>query len=174
MKKLTSRKVMLETPIFTVTDNHLIDPNNRKIRRILVEHKGSTVVMPVDDQGRILLVQQYRFPARDFLWELPAGKIDPGETALEGAKRELIEETGFRAKSWKKLVTFYASPGFQQETMTIFLAKNLTAGEAAPDHGEEDLIMRWFPQKRIESWIRSGKICDAKTIIGMYFLTRGE
>jgi len=167
MKNL-KRKVMLETPIFTVTDNYLTDPNNRKIRRIVVEHKGSTVCLPVDDKGRVLLVKQYRFPARDFLWELPAGKIDPGETALQGAKRELKEETGFTARKWKKLVTFCASPGFQEEKMTIFLAENLVAGEATPDHGEEDLIMKWFEPERVEAWIRNGNIIDAKTIIGMY------
>jgi ADP-ribose pyrophosphatase len=167
MKKLT-RKVMLETPIFTVSDNYLTDPNNRKIRRIVVEHKGSAVVLPVDDRGRVLLVKQYRFPMKDFLWELPAGKIDPGETALQGAKRELKEETGYSAKRWKKLITFAASPGFQEEKMNIFLAENLTAGEAAPDHGEEDLIFRWFEVKQIEAWIKNGNIIDAKTIIGMY------
>ncbi len=171
VKKLISRKVLLETPIFTVSDNWLIAPRDGKVRRIMVEHGGSTVAMPVDEQGRILLVRQYRYPARKALWELPAGKIDPGETALQAAKRELIEETGFRARRWRKLTTYYPSPGFQQEKMSIFLATNLIPGEAQPDHGEENLQRKWFSAAKLDSMIRNGQIVDGKTIIG-YFLWR--
>src|SRR5262249_35614546 len=115
------RKLLLSTRIFKISENHVVDPEGHKIDRIVVEHVGSTSVMPVDDQRRILLVRQYRLPAKDYMWEIPAGKIDDGETALAAAKRELIEETGYRARSWKKLVKFYPSPGFQQETITVFL-----------------------------------------------------
>lgn len=170
MKKLISRKVILETPIFTVSDNWLIAPREGKMRRIVVEHGGSTVALPLDEQQRVLLVRQYRYPALRSLWELPAGKIDPGETALQGAKRELIEETGFRARKWRRLTTYYPSPGFQQEKMSIFLAQDLIAGEAQPDHGEENLVRQWFPITSIEQMIRKGKIQDGKTIIGIYFL----
>ena len=168
MKKLISRKVLLETPIFTVSDNWLIAPRDGKVRRIMVEHGGSTVAMPVDEENRVLLVRQYRYPALQALWELPAGKIDPGETALQGAKRELIEETGYRAKKWKKLTTYYPSPGFQQEKMSIFLAQDLVPGDAQPDHGEENLVRKWFPANQIHSMIRKGLIRDGKTIIGFY------
>lgn len=168
MKKLISRKVLLETPIFTVSDNWLIAPRDGKVRRIMVEHGGSTVAMPVDEEHRVLLVRQYRYPALQALWELPAGKIDPGETALQGAKRELIEETGYRAKKWKKLTTYYPSPGFQQEKMSIFLAEDLVPGEAQPDHGEENLVRKWFPAEKVESMIRRGQIRDGKTMIGFY------
>lgn len=168
MKRLISRKVLLETPIFTVSDNWLIAPRDGKMRRILVEHGGSTVALPADEEGRVLLVRQYRYPARKTLWELPAGKIDPGETALQAAKRELIEETGFRARRWKKLITYYPSPGFMQEKMSIFLAEQLVPGEAQPDHGEENLISKWFTAEQVESMIRTGRIKDGKTIIGFY------
>lgn len=167
MKKLISRKVLLETPIFTVSDNWLIAPREGKVRRIMVEHGGSTVAMPVDEEGRILLVRQYRYAALKALWELPAGKIDAGETALQAAKRELIEETGYRARNWKKLITYYPSPGFQQEKMSIFLATDLIAGEAKPDHGEENLERKWFRAEEVERMIRNGKIVDGKTIIGV-------
>lgn len=167
MKKLLSRKVMLRTPIFHVTDNWVLDPQGHKIRRIMVEHGGSTVVMPVDAEGRICLVRQYRYPALSYLWELPAGMIDPGETALQAAKRELAEETGLRARSWKKLINFLPSPGFQQEQMTIFLARDLKSGKANPTE-DERLEVRWFAPEWIEQQIGRGKIRDAKTIIAMY------
>lgn len=167
MKKLISTKRLLETPIFTVSDNWLLDPEGHKIRRIMVEHGGSTVVLPVDEQGRVLMVRQYRFPVKEYLWELPAGVIDPGETALQAAKRELREETGFKARRWKKLVKFYPSPGFQEETMTIFLASDLAAGESNTGH-DEHLRLKWFEPEWIEGQIRRGRFHDAKTIIGMY------
>ncbi|MBI3210770.1 MAG: NUDIX hydrolase [Candidatus Solibacter usitatus] len=159
------RKVLLETPIFRVSDNQLTDPAGKKIRRLLVEHDGSAVVLPVDEKGRVFLVRQYRLPAADYLWELPAGKIDPGETALQAAKRELREETGFRAKRWSKLITFYPSPGFQQEWMTIFLAQDLRQGERIYIE-DEDLEGKWFSSATVERMIRNSRIVDAKTIIG--------
>lgn len=168
MKKLLKRTLLLDTKLFQVSESELIDPHGVKIKRILVEHGGSTVVMPVDDQGRVLLVRQYRFPVLKNLWELPAGKIDEGETALQAAKRELLEETGYNAKSWKKLIAFYPSPGFQQEKMTIYLAQNLMEGDRKLDHGEENLIMRWYPAEHVAKMIRKGVIVDAKTILGMY------
>ena len=87
-------------------------------------------MMAVDKKSRILLVKQYRLPAQQYLWELPAGRLDPGETPLQAARRELVEETGYRAKKWQKLAVFYPSPGFLAEKMTIFLATQLTAGAA--------------------------------------------
>ncbi|MBL8177652.1 MAG: NUDIX hydrolase [Bryobacterales bacterium] len=168
MKKLISRKVLLETPIFTVSDNWLEAPREGKIRRIMVEHGGSTVAMPVDENGRILLVRQYRYAALKALWELPAGKIDAGETPLQAAKRELAEETGYRAKNWRRLISYYPSPGFQQEKMSIFLATDLIAGEPKPDHGEENLERKWFEGSEVDKMIRNGVIVDGKTVIGFY------
>jgi len=93
-------------------------------------------MMPVDKKNRILLVRQYRLPAQRYLWELPAGRLDPGETPLQAAKRELAEETGYRAKKWKTIAVFYASPGFLAEKMTIYLATKLTEGEKKPMEDE--------------------------------------
>ncbi len=107
--------------------------------RDVIRHSGSVVVLAVDESGmshRVLLERQYRYAAQQYLWELPAGRIDPGESALAGAKRELIEETGYRAKKWKHALIFYASPGFLDETMTIYLARDLTLGEAQPEADE--------------------------------------
>jgi ADP-ribose pyrophosphatase len=163
--KLLSSTEITKTPIFRVTLDRAIDPDGFEIQRIIVQHGGSAVVMPVDDRKRILLVRQYRLPARRYLWELPAGRVDEGETPLQAARRELAEETGYRAKAWKKLAEFYASPGFLAEKMTIYLATGLKPGEAEPME-DERIEARWFTAKELDDDIRAGKILDAKTMIG--------
>jgi ADP-ribose pyrophosphatase len=163
--KLISSTELNKTPIFRVTVDRAIDPDGFEIKRAIVQHGGSAVMMPVDHRGRILLVRQYRLPARQYLWELPAGRVDEGETVLQAARRELTEETGLRAKKWKKIATFFPSPGFLAEKMTIFLATDLIAGEAKPME-DERIEARWFSRRELHQWIQSGKIKDAKTIIG--------
>jgi ADP-ribose pyrophosphatase len=146
--------------LFWVSEEHALDPSGFEIRRSIVHHRGSAVMLAVDERKRILLVRQFRVPARRYLWELPAGRLDEGETPLQTAKRELIEETGYRAKQWKKLVSFYPSPGFVAEKMTIFLATGLTEGQATPME-DERIETRWFSSREIEDAIRTGKIIDA-------------
>jgi len=121
--------------------------------------------MAVDARRRILLVRQYRLPADAYLWELPAGRLDPGETPLQAAKRELKEETGYRARSWKKLVSFWPSPGYVQERMTLFVATGLTQGAATPME-DERIETRWFTRREVAAMIHAGKLQDAKTILG--------
>lgn len=163
--KLISSKKLLKTPIFSVTQDKAIDPDGFEIKRAIVQHGGSAVMMPVDDGNRILLVRQYRLPAKSYMWELPAGRVDKGETVLQAAKRELVEETGYKAAKWTKLSSFYVSPGFLAEKMTIFLARNLTEGEQKPME-DERIQLQWYSAKELDQLIREGKIQDAKTIIG--------
>jgi len=163
--KLISSEETLRTPVFYVTQDHAVDPSGFEIRRAIVQHSGSAVMLAADEKKRVLLVRQYRLPARQYLWELPAGRLDPGETPLKAAKRELLEETGYRARKWKKLVSFYPSPGFLAERMTIFVATKLTAGE--PHNMEDERIeVGWFSRKNMEKMIRTGRIIDGKTIVG--------
>ena len=163
--KLISSKKITSNRIFTVTRDRAVDPDGFEIERAIVRHRGSAVMMAVDGKKRILLVRQYRLPVRKFLWELPAGTVDPGEQPLQTARRELVEETGYRARKWTKLAEFYPSPGFLSEKMTIYLATGLTAGEARP-MDDERIVTRWFTAKEIDEMIRSGKIMDAKTNVG--------
>lgn len=163
--KLISSKEITTNRIFTVTQDHAVDPSGFEIQRAIVQHRGSAVVMPVDEKKRILLVRQYRLAARKYLWELPAGTVDPGETVLKTARRELAEETGLRAGKMQKLAEFYPSPGFLTEKMTIYLATELTKGEATP-MDDERIETRWFKANEIDKMIRDGKIQDAKTNIG--------
>jgi ADP-ribose pyrophosphatase len=166
--KIISSKEVLKNKLFTVVDEVARDNSGFEIHRNIVRHPGSAVMMAVDDKDRILLVKQFRLPAAKDLWELPAGRIDPGETALQAAKRELHEETGYKAKKWVKLISYWASPGYVAEKMNLFLAQELTAGE---QHlmGDERIEMSWFTRKQISDMIQTGKMEDGKTLVG-YFL----
>ncbi len=166
--KITESREVYKCNLFRVTEDKAADPKTGfEIQRSVVRHVGSAVMMAVDEKKRILLVRQYRLPAGKELWELPAGRLDPGEKPLQAAKRELIEETGYRAKKWSKLASFWASPGYVEERMTIFLATGLTAGEATP-MDDERIEARWFKKKEVAEMIREGRIEDGKTIIGFF------
>ena len=166
--KIVSTREVYKCSLFRVTEDEATDPSGFDIKRSIVRHMGSAVMMAVDEKGRILLVRQFRLPAAKYLWELPAGRLDEGENPLQAARRELREETGYRARSWKRLAGFWPSPGFLGEKMTIFLATELTAGEPEPME-DERIECRWFSRKELDEMIRDGKIEDGKTIIG--FLT---
>lgn len=164
MKTLSSRH-LLTTPIFTVTEDIALDPEGFEVKRAIVRHYGSAVVMPVDARGRILLVQQFRLPAKQNLWELPAGLVDEGETPLKAARRELAEETGYRAGKIKKLMEFFASPGFLEERLHLYVATDLKPGKATP-MDDERIETRWFTSKEMDAMIQGGKLIDAKTMLG--------
>ena len=164
--KITSSKQVYDCGLFQVTEDVAIDPKTKfQIKRSVVRHAGSAVILAVDDQKRVLLVRQYRLPAEKYLWELTAGRLDPGEKPLRAAKRELKEETGYTARKWSKLASFFVSPGFVQERMTVFLAEDLQAGEATP-MDDERIEARWFKRKELAEMIATGEIEDAKTIVG--------
>ena len=168
--KITSSREVYKCKLFRVTEDEASDPRNGfEVKRSVVRHAGSAVMMAVDEKRRILLVRQYRLPADQYLWELPAGRLDPGEKPLQAARRELAEETGYKARTWAKLSSFWVSPGYVAERMTIFQATELTAGEATP-MDDERIETRWFTRKEVKEMIASGKIEDAKTIIGFYLM----
>ena len=167
--KIISSKQVYDCGLFRVTEDVAEDQKTKfKIKRSVVRHIGSAVMMAVDEKKRVLLVRQYRLPAEKRMWELPAGRLDPGEKPLQAAKRELKEETGYKAAKWTKLASYFASPGFVQERMTIYLAENLTEGEATP-MDDEQIEARWFKRKELARMIADGEVEDGKTLIG--FLT---
>jgi ADP-ribose pyrophosphatase len=163
--KVVSSRERYRCDLFWVTEDYAKDSTGFEIRRSIVRHAGSAVMMAVDARDRILLVRQYRLPASAYLWELPAGRLDPGEKPLQAAKRELLEETGYRARRWTRLTSFYPSPGYVAEKMTIFLATELTAGKAQP-MDDERIECRWLGTREVERMIRTNRIQDGKTMIG--------
>ena len=170
--RLISSKTVYDGPVFTVTTDHVQEPGGIEVRRDLIHHSGSVVVLAVDDSGatpRVLLERQYRHAASDYLWELPAGRIDPGEKELQAAKRELLEETGYTATKWRRILKFYASPGFVAETMSVFLATGLREGEAQPEE-DEIIYKRMVPLPTAVRMVLSGTIRDAKTISSVLWL----
>jgi ADP-ribose pyrophosphatase len=167
-EKVISSKVVYEGKLFRVTTDHILTPNGHETTRDVVRHNGSVIILALDTSKSkkdpwIVMERQYRHAAGRFLWELPAGKLDPGEEPVAGAQRELEEETGYRAKKWKLLVEYYASPGFLGESMKVFLAEGLIPGNAHPE--EDELIeLRLIKLSDILKQIEKGKIMDGKTL----------
>lgn len=168
--KIISSRELLKNKLFSIVEEVATDPSGFEIKRAIVRHPGSAVMMAVDDHDRVLLVRQFRLPAEAELWELPAGRLDPGESPLEAAKRELREETGYTAKNWSELAAFWASPGYVQEKMTVFLAQELTEGKQETME-DERIEIRWFDKDDVRQMIRAGEITDGKTMIS-YFMWR--
>src|SRR4051812_4289444 len=160
--KVLSSRTAFRGPVFSVTTERVREPNGITARRDVVRHPGSVVILPVH-KNKVLLERQYRYAAGEYLWELPAGRIDPGESPLAAAKRELLEETGYTARHWRRLLFYFASPGFLDETMAIYLAEDLVAGVAQPE-ADESIRTRFFPLAGLVKLAASGKMRDGKTI----------
>jgi len=170
-RKLVSSKLSFKGRVFNVYSDTLIEPSGHRVVRDVIRHNGSVVILAVDESANsadpdIILERQYRHAAGQVLIELPAGTREPGEAPLAAAKREMIEETGYRAKRWTMLLRYYASPGFLGEWMQIYLARDLRAGEAHPELDEQIEILR-MPLSKAMQLVADGKIHDGKTLIGL-------
>jgi len=170
--RIISSRTVYRGPVFWVTTDDVQEPGGVRARRDIIHHTGSVVVLAVDEsrsKPHVLLERQYRHAANDFLWELPAGRIDPGEKPLPAAKRELLEETGYTASHWRRIFNFYASPGFVSETMSVYFATGLRAGKAQPE-ADEVIHKRLVPLSTAVRMVLSGTIRDAKTISSVLWL----
>jgi len=173
--EVISSKLSYEGPLFRVYTDEIVE-KGRTYSRDVVRHNGSIVVLAIDDtkskrDPMIVMERQYRHAAKEFLLEVPAGKMEPGEDALAGAKRELLEETGYRAKRWRKLVRYFASPGFLGEWMQVFIAEGLTSGAAQPEY-DEQLEIELMPLSKILRMIDEGQVRDGKTLISVMLYDR--
>jgi ADP-ribose pyrophosphatase len=166
-----SSRMMFQGKVFGVRRDEVIEPGGVRAVRDVVTHGGSVVLLPVFPDGRILLVRQYRHTAGKALWELSAGRREPGETFLIAAQRELREETGFRAGRFRKLLSMFPSPGFVAEKMIIYAAGDLRPDPAAPD-ADERITTRRFTLPQLLRWIRDGRIIDAKSLAGILYYAR--
>jgi ADP-ribose pyrophosphatase len=170
--RIVSSRTVYRGPVFWVSTDHVEEPGGVRARRDVVHHSGSVVVLAVDGSAggpRVLLERQYRHAANDYLWELPAGRIDPGEQELHAAQRELLEETGYTADNWRRILHFYASPGFVAETMSVYLAAGLRRGQAQPED-DEVISKRLVPLPTAVKMVIRGTIRDAKTISSLLWL----
>jgi ADP-ribose pyrophosphatase len=170
-RRLVSSKLSYKGKVFNVYTDTLIEPSGHRAVRDIIRHNGSVVILAVDESANpadpvVILERQYRHAAGQYLIELPAGTREPGEAPLAAAKREMIEETGYRAKRWNMLLRYFASPGFLGEWMQIYLARDLRAGEAHPELDEQIEILR-MPLSKAMQLIADGKIHDGKTLIGL-------
>jgi len=169
--KVLSSETVYKGSIFSVTADQVEEPGGVSARRDVIRHNGSVVILAVDHSRNrkdpdILLIRQYRHAAGQFLLELPAGRIEPGEKLIPAARRELIEETGYRAKKWSHHVRYFASPGFLSEAMNVLLAEDLTLGAATPEDDERIEILM-TPLSEVLRMICAGKILDGKTLVSV-------
>jgi ADP-ribose pyrophosphatase len=169
--KLLKSKVIYEGRVFRLQRDTVIEPGGVRAERDIIIHPGSVVVMPIFEDGRVLLIRQYRHSVGEFLWELVAGRKEPAETPFVAARRELIEETGYRAKRLRKLLRVVPIPGFVNEWMWVFAAEGLEAGEASPEE-DEKITARSFTLVQASRMIEKGILRDAKSICGLLYYLR--
>jgi ADP-ribose pyrophosphatase len=169
--RILSSQIVYEGRVFAVRRDVVVEPTGLKATRELIAHPGSVVVLPVFADGRILMIRQYRHAAKQFLWELVAGRKDDGETFIQGAHRELAEETGYTASRMRQLVDLFPTPGFLEEHMAIFLAEGLKKGLSRQEE-DERITSRIFTLPELVRWIQSGKIRDMKSIAGILYYSK--
>lgn len=178
--KVFSSKRAFHGRVFDVYSDRIAEPGGIPHIKDVVRHGGSAVILPVQYpissdgiqlEPQILLERQYRHAAGKYLMEIPAGRLEPGESPLIAAKRELTEETGFHARRWSKLVRYYASPGFLAERMEIYLAEDLIPGPDSPDE-DEIIHYKFFPLSKVLAMIASNRIEDAKTMLAVLFFEK--
>ena len=169
--QILNSEIVYQGPVFGVRRDQVLEPGGLRTAREVITHSGSVVVLPVLPDKKIVLIRQYRHATRQYLWELVAGRMDEGESVKEAAARELLEETGYRAKSFKVFLDVFPTPGFLEERMYILLAEGLTAGQAEPEE-DEKIQVRSYSLNELKQMIHKGQLHDAKSIAGiLYYLT---
>ncbi len=169
--QLLKSEILYTGKVFRLQRDTVIEPGGLQVERDIVVHPGSVVVLPIFRDGRVLLIRQYRHSVGEFLWELVAGRKEPKETPAVGARRELLEETGYTAKRLRKLARVIPTPGFVNEWMWIFAAEGLVKGAAQPEE-DEKITPRKFTLKQVDSMIERGTLRDAKSIVGLLYYMR--
>lgn len=164
--KILSSKTIYRGRVFDLRRDSLVEPGGMRVVREIVCHRGSVVILPVLGDHRVILVRQYRHAVGQALWELVAGSLEPGEQPLQGAKRELLEETGYKGRNFERLLSFYPSPGFLTERMDLFACRVSGHPQPRPEP-DEKIECRAFSPSDLAKMLRTGRIKDGKTLIGL-------
>jgi 8-oxo-dGTP pyrophosphatase MutT (NUDIX family) len=164
--KPEKQTVQFRGRVIAVTTDEVVLPNGHRAELEVVHHPGGAAVVAIDAQERVCLLRQYRYVAEGWIWELPAGKLEPNEPPLITAQRELVEEAGVSAQHWHSLESCLSSPGIFTEVLHLFLATGVRPAVAAPESAEV-IEVHWMPFAEACEWAASGKIRDAKTAIGL-------
>jgi ADP-ribose pyrophosphatase len=164
--RILKSKTVFKGKLLKVRTDLVAEPGGVRAVREIVWHPGSVVVLPRLADGRIVLVRQYRHAAGRPLWELVAGGLEPGESLLAAARRELLEETGYRARRLRRLLSFFPSPGILTERMHLFEASGLALDTARPE-ADERLTLGRFTRRQLRQMVVTGRIADAKTLVGL-------
>src|SRR5262245_14407362 len=164
--KPEKQTVQFRGRVITVTTDEVVLPHGQRALLEVVHHPGGAAVVALDSQRRVCLLRQYRYVAEGWIWELPAGKLEPNEPPLETAKRELIEEAGVSASHWESLGTALSSPGVFGEILHLFFATGIEASTAAHEHSEV-IEVHWIAFEEAYEWAMNGTIGDAKTVIAL-------
>lgn len=167
--RILSSRTVFKGRVVTVKVEQVFEPGGVKAEREVICHSGSVVVLPRLADGSVILVRQYRHAAGRALWELVAGGIERGENPQQAARRELREETGYRALRVKPLFDFFPSPGVLTERMYLVEASGLTLSEADPEADERIRVGR-FTRRQLKQMLEARKIKDGKTLAGLYWL----
>lgn len=169
--QVLSSEMIYEGPVFGLRRDELIEPTGLRTKREVITHPGSVVVLPVLPDGRIVMIQQYRHATKQYLWELVAGRMEPGEDPKQAAARELAEETGYRAKNLRVFLYVFPTPGFLEEKMFLLLASDVVEGEASPED-DEKIISAVYEPAELERMIERGELHDAKSVAGLLYYFR--
>lgn len=164
--KPDKQTVQFRGRIITVTTDEVVLPNGHRAELEVVHHPGGAAAVAIDAQERVCLLRQYRYVAEGWLWELPAGKLEPNEPPLITAQRELVEEAGVSARRWDSLESYLSSPGIFTEVLHLFLATGIEPAATAHEHAEV-IEIHWVPFAEACEWAVSGKIRDGKTAMGL-------
>ncbi len=162
----TERKIIYEGRVIKVSVDTVDLPNGLRIPLEIVRHPGGAAAVAIDDQGCVCLLRQYRYAAGGYIYELPAGKLEPGEPPETTARRELVEEAAVSASNWSSLGAYFSSPGVFTEVIHLYLATGLSPAPAAPE-ADEVFQVEWWPLATAVERARNGELTDAKTIIGI-------